>query len=91
MQPDISLDKIAEMLNLNRNYISKIVKEITGYNFTDYVNGKRIALAKKLLRERGKTINDIAAEVGFNYSYYFIRIFKSFEGITPGQYREKMS
>ncbi|SFQ28354.1 AraC family transcriptional regulator [Caldicoprobacter faecalis] len=90
-QPDISLDKIAETFNLNRNYVSKIVREVTGYNFTDYINAKRIELAKKLLQDTNKTINDIAKEVGFNYSYYFIRIFKSLEGITPGQYRESLT
>jgi len=89
-QPDISLDKIAEAFNLNRNYVSKVVKEVTGYHFTDYINAKRIELAKKLLQSTDKTINSIAREVGFNYSYYFIRIFKSLEGVTPGQYRESL-
>jgi AraC-like DNA-binding protein len=33
------------------------------------------------------TIDEIARAAGYKYSYYFIKIFKSFEGITPGQYR----
>ena len=35
-----------------------------------------------------KTLSDIAIEVGFNDTFYFIRTFKKFTGLTPGQYRE---
>ncbi|MDR3174802.1 MAG: AraC family transcriptional regulator [Treponema sp.] len=33
------------------------------------------------------TVEEIAKAAGYNYSYYFIKIFKSIEGVTPGQYR----
>lgn len=87
---DFSLNKVADDLNLSRAHVSKIIKEKTGSNFTDYINSKRISLAKKLLEDDKKTIDDIAHEVGFNYSYYFIKIFKNIEGITPGQYRSNI-
>lgn len=87
---DISVNKIADELGLNRGFVSKVINETTGKSFTDYINGKRIALSKILLRDKSKTIKDIAEEVGYNYSYYFIRIFKNIEGITPGQYRNNM-
>jgi len=88
--PDISVNKIADDLGLNRSFVSKVINETTGNSFTDYINGKRIALSKILLQDKSKTIKDIAEEVGYNYSYYFIRIFKNIEGITPGQYRSNM-
>jgi AraC-like DNA-binding protein len=88
-QEDMSLNKAADDLNMNKNYFSKIIKEKTGDYFPDYINKKRIALAKELLMNKKKTIEDIAKEVGYNYSYYFIKIFKNIEGITPGQYRSK--
>lgn len=90
-EPDISLNKIADAIDINRNYVSKIISETTGKSFTDYINYKRIVLAKELLQDKNKTIKDIAEEVGFNYSYYFIKIFKNIEGITPGQYRNSLS
>jgi AraC-like DNA-binding protein len=37
------------------------------------------------------TIEEISKASGYNYSYYFIKIFKSLEGITPGQYRTAMA
>ncbi len=90
MQEDFCMNKAADDLNMNRNYLSKIIKEKTGENFTDYVNKKRIIMAKELLQIKSKTIEDVAKEVGYNYSYYFIKIFKNIEGITPGQYRNNI-
>ena len=90
-QPDISLNKIADALKISRNFVSKIISETAGISFTDYINGKRITHAKEMLQDKAKTIKDIAEEVGFNYSYYFIKIFKSIEGITPGEYRNSIS
>lgn len=90
MQEDFCMNKAADDLSMNRNYLSKIIKEKTGENFTDYVNKKRIIMAKELLQIKSKTIEDVAKEVGYNYSYYFIKIFKNIEGITPGQYRNNI-
>lgn len=83
----LSLTQLADALNMNKNYLSKIVKEMTGCTFNEYVNKKRVVYSKELLKNKQKTIEEISAEIGFNYSYYFIKIFKSIEGITPGQYR----
>lgn len=85
--PDISLCKVADTFRISRNYVSRIINETFKKSFTDYVNGKRIALAKEMLKNNDKSIKDIGEEVGFNYSYYFIKIFKNSEGITPGEYR----
>lgn len=88
MYEDFNLNRAADDLNINRNHLGRIIKEKTGYNFTEYVNRKRIELAKGLLSDKKKNIDDIAREVGFNYTNYFIKIFRSMEGVTPGQYRE---
>ena len=88
MYEDFNLNRAADDLNINRNHLGRIIKEKTGYNFTEYVNRKRIELAKGLLSDKKKNIDDVAKEVGFNYTNYFIKIFRSMEGVTPGQYRE---
>jgi AraC-like DNA-binding protein len=87
---DINLNIVADTLGMNRAVVSKIIKERTGDSFTSYINTKRVLLAKKLLADKNKSIDDIAHDVGFNYSYYFIKIFKASEGITPGQYRNNI-
>lgn len=82
----ICLNMVADYFSLNTNYISKIVKEMTGKNFTSYITFRRIEKSKELLMENRLTVNEISEAVGFSYPYYFIRKFKESEGITPGQY-----
>ena len=90
MDTDFNLNGAADELGLNRNYLSKLVKEKTGESFNEYVSKKRIALAKTLLQDKETPVEDIAHKTGFNYSHYFIKVFKNYEGITPGQYRDKL-
>lgn len=85
-----NLNIAADELNINRNYLSKIVKEKINETFNDYISKKRIEMAKQLLKNRTYTVDDIAHKVGFNYCHYFIKVFKNLEGITPGQYRDKL-
>lgn len=87
-QNDICLNMIAEKLSMNTNYISKIIKEMTGKNFSEYITYRRIERSKELLKANEMTVNQIAESVGYTYTYYFIRKFKESEGITPGQYSQ---
>lgn len=88
---NFNLNIAADELNLNRNYLSKVVKEKLNETFNDYISKKRIEIAKQLLGNKDYTVDEIAHKVGFNYSHYFIKVFKSIEGVTPGQYRDKLS
>ncbi|WP_070000373.1 helix-turn-helix domain-containing protein [Cellulosilyticum sp. I15G10I2] len=85
---DISLECIAQEVGISPQYLSKIFKEETGMNFIDYVTGKRISYAKKLLDNKDKSIREIAIAVGYSDSSYFTRIFKKIVGLTPKEYRE---
>jgi len=85
---NFNLNSAADAPGLNRNYLSKLVKENSGHTFNKYVSKKRINLAKKLLQEKEIPVEDIANKTGFSYSHYFIKVFKKYEGVTPGQYRE---
>ena len=85
---NLQMVDLTEHFNYNRFYISQIIKERTGYNFNDYVNRKKVELSKKLLSETDLSIKDIAEQTGFSYSYYFSKIFKKYEDMTPGEYRE---
>lgn len=85
---DFNLNTVSYQFNMNRNYLARIIKESTSYAFNDYVNYKKIELAKEKMKDRNKTIEQISNEVGFSYSHYFIKVFKSVEGMTPGTYRK---
>lgn len=84
---DISLESCADALKISPFVLSKAFKQVTGVNFIDYLTGIRLERAKRLLRETDMKISEVANRVGYQHSY-FNRLFKSREGMTPGQYRE---
>jgi two-component system response regulator YesN len=88
---DISLNDIAEQFNYSPSYISTLFKNHTGDNFRDYLNNVRVKKAKEIISgERGVKIQDLALRVGCNNANTFIRMFKRYEGISPGQYAQNL-
>lgn len=72
---------------MNANYVSQLFKKEAGVTFIHYITQKRLEDAKELLTTTQKPLTDIALEVGFNDTFHFIKTFKKFMGMTPGQYR----
>ncbi|WP_068675480.1 helix-turn-helix domain-containing protein [Oceanobacillus sp. Castelsardo] len=87
---DVSLETVAQHVNLSVNYFSTIFKETTGLSFIDYITYLRIEKAKILLMKLDYTIYKIADEIGYKSSRYFSRVFKSITGVTPTQYRNSI-
>lgn len=87
---DISLTDIAEHFELSEGYISKLFKSSLDVNFKTYVNKLKVKKAKELLNRRDCRVNDIAAMVGCNNTNTFIRIFKQYEGVSPGEYMKSL-
>ncbi|UUZ96370.1 helix-turn-helix domain-containing protein [Paenibacillus sp. P25] len=85
---DISLNSVAEQLNLNPAYISRLFKQITGQPFVEYLKRVRIEKSKEPLAEGDLKINEIGRQVGYGDSYYFIKVFKEIMGLTPGEYKK---
>jgi AraC-like DNA-binding protein/sugar diacid utilization regulator len=90
MQSDLSMNLIADTFQLSVPYLSKIFKEYTESNFTDYLIRLRMTKAKQLLEEGNAKVVHIAEKVGYSNSHSFIRIFKKVTGLTPGEYREQL-
>lgn len=88
---DLSLTCLADHFHVTAIYISKSVKKISGISFIDYLNRLRIDQSKQLLSSTDRSVRDISSEVGYDSDKNFIRVFKKYEGITPGQYRKNTS
>jgi two-component system response regulator YesN len=89
---DISLVDLSERFNASPAYISILFKNYTGENFKDYLNMYRVNKAKSLLSENTNLkINDLAGMVGCNHPNTFIRMFKKYEGVSPGQYAKQLT
>jgi len=85
---NISLNLIAEQLHMNPSYISRLFKEKTGMSFSEYLTSTRLEKGKVMLLNTNLTIQEIGKNLGYNNSYYFIKLFKEYTGITPGNFRK---
>ncbi len=86
--PDLNVNKMADIFGITTGWISKYFKEQVGGGMADYIVKFRLKKAKEQLRNPKKTIKQIAEDTGFSSATVFLRAFKRYEGITPGQYRE---
>jgi AraC family transcriptional activator of pobA len=77
----------AEELNLSAKYFGDLIKKETGQSAQDYLQGKLIHVAKERMFDSGKSISQIAYEMGFKYPQHFTRLFKQRVGQSPHDYR----
>lgn len=83
----LTLEEISKHVHLNASYLSIVFKKETGQNFSDYLTGYRIEMAKNMLRRGDMSIAAISEAVGYADSKYFSRIFTRLVGIKPSAYR----
>lgn len=89
---DISLNDISEHFNMSASYLSTMFKYYTGQNFKDYLNLCRVKASKELMqKETNLRINEIATRVGCSGAVTFIRMFRKYEGMSPGQYYSELT
>lgn len=84
---NISVDTLCRKAYLSRNIFFKWFKDQFGITPLQYINRERLKLAKQLLADRNNSVGQVSALCGFNDTNYFIRLFRSAEGITPGTYQ----
>ena len=84
---NITLSSLEEAFFFNASYISRVFKQKTGKNYSDYLLGIRLEHAKELLRDSHHSIAYISDVTGFGNSKYFSKIFKEKVGMQPVQYR----
>lgn len=86
---DISLTSLSAKYNISMGHLSKMIKENLQVNFSDYIASLRIQRAKELLRDDSLSIQEISEIVGYNDYFYFTKVFKKVEGISPSKYRKE--
>ncbi|MDY3928477.1 MAG: helix-turn-helix domain-containing protein [Clostridia bacterium] len=86
---DLTINTVASIVHYTPAYASKVFKEVTGENFSDYVRKKRMDKARQMLCETELDLNRISLSVGYENVRSFLRAFKSCEGMTPSEYRKK--
>ncbi len=86
-QESLSLNSVAGEVNVSPSYFSAIFSREMQVTFVEYVTGKRMDKAKKLLRQTQMHTGEIAQEVGYKDPHYFSFVFKKTQGCTPREYR----
>ena len=89
--PDSSVESMSAHLLISRVQLYKRVLALTGTTPSEYMRAKRIKRAEELLREGEYNISEIAYRVGFNNPRYFSKYFQEAYGMTPSQYKKKLS
>jgi len=84
------LAELSEKACVSAGHFSRVFKQVTGMNVTDYVNAKRIAKAKELLLASDDTIESIAQQCGFQGMRHFYQLFMRLTGETPKRYRRQV-
>ena len=82
-----SLSELAEELHYDFYTLSRMIRRLTGKNYTELVQNKRLTQAAYLLETTGLSVADISERVGYENMSYFHRIFKERYGISPKKYR----
>ena len=86
---DGSLAELAALLGYDMTWLSKNIKRLTGSNYENLRQSKRIEQAKFLLRTTPLAVSDIARQVGYGNSGYFYRLFRKQVGCSPETYRKE--
>jgi len=85
----INLKKVAKKFFVNASYLGRTFQKTVGVSFNEYVNQLRIDEAKRLLLQTDKLIYEIASQVGFLESSYFVVKFTQEVGKSPTEYRNE--
>lgn len=88
---DMNMDRLADAVHLNKHYLARTFREITGVTIFNYLYQRRINEAKMLfLLEREATVTEVCYRVGFKSLPHFCRLFKQMVGTTPEHFRRSL-
>jgi AraC family transcriptional regulator, arabinose operon regulatory protein len=88
---EIGVNEIATYLGLNRNYMTKIFNATIGMTPQTYLIEFRMDKACELLKETNLSIGEISNSIGYSDLLLFSRMFKRRRGLSPKNYRNKLS
>ncbi len=85
----LTVERIADSLNLDRTYFSALFKKKMGVSPKQYLLRYRMEQAMDLLKNHGHSVSVTALSVGYNDVYVFSKMFKQYYGFSPSECRQK--
>ena len=87
---EISVKRLAELVNLSPFHFSRVFKQATGMTPLQFVTRERITYAQQLIRETSRSLIEIALEVGYASPSSFTKVFRRVTGVTPMEFRKTL-
>lgn len=84
---NLTLDSVAQEIDISPNYLSRIFHMDTGKTFSDCLLDRRLSAAQLLLEKSDYNIKEVSSAVGYSDQRYFSRVFMKKLGLTPTEYR----
>ncbi|RAV23039.1 response regulator [Paenibacillus contaminans] len=84
---NLTLISLSEVVYLNPSYLSRLYKQVTGMNISDFITSVKVERAKEMLRNPKYRIQEISTALGFESPSYFTQLFKKNTGKTPLEFR----
>lgn len=91
LDPEISVERIANEMGYNKDYLSRMFKRRFGSGLLSYIHRLRLDAAKEMLTGGNLHIKEIAVAVGMDDDKQFAKWFKRLAGVTPTEYRRAFS
>ncbi|MFD3259797.1 response regulator [Paenibacillus lentus] len=86
----LSLNQVADIFNFSPNYLSHLFSRTAKVNFVKYVTDTKIAAAKDMMLRGEGRINEISHKLGYDSAFYFSKVFKKVEGISPREFMQRV-
>lgn len=86
-----TVQQVAEQLNVSSNYLSDMLRSITGQTTQQHIHNKLIEKAKELLTTTNLSVSEIAYYLGFEYPQSFNKLFKKKTDISPLEFRQSFN
>lgn len=83
----ISLAEVSKAVNLSKEYTANIFKKETGQTVNEYINERKLILAKEMIASRNISLFEASQSVGYDNYSYFSRIFKKRFGTSPKEFK----
>lgn len=86
---ELSVEELSQIVGLSRVHVYRKIKKLTGMSVSEFVRSVKLRLSLELIKKSGKSISEIAYEVGFSSPSYFTKSFKEQFGISPSEFAKK--
>ena len=83
----LGMKELCEVSGVSKQHLCLLFRNTLNTRPMEYIAKRRIQAAKELLTGSGKSVEEIAAEMGFCSASYFCKLFKRYEGISPSRFR----